>query len=369
MSVVWHLAPVLTPKQLEMAKIISRIFTNAGVPDKIIAAAIVNAYAESRLDPNIIGDSGHSVGLFQLNDGPRAAGRGMTVAERQDPEVNTRKILKEYFDYWPKNDPAGRSDDVAVLSAVFCKYIERPKDVELRMRERSEMARKLFPKGVSRGDVQAEDLEPAPGWQATLESWLDTMMQSIGIVPEQASWSADAAASLQDLEGQEWEPGSIPPGTYTLFWNGRLKGRVDAQPGWSYTVVASNGQITWKPTSGNSMFGACDVTYGFDGETGEPEGSTSGTAMKEQAEAWARALWDTFGVEAQSIAVVDGKRQWTIRIQVASNTPEGVLGGIAQKLAREVAPPLVPYVKVRPGRVIFILQRAPGAPWSLQQVP
>lgn len=53
----------------------------SGVPPEIFLALI---QAESGGNPNVIGDSGHSVGLFQLNSAG-GSGTGLSVAQREDP--------------------------------------------------------------------------------------------------------------------------------------------------------------------------------------------------------------------------------------------------------------------------------------------
>lgn len=64
------------------------------VPNKVLRGALVNAIYESNLKPEAVGDGGNSVGLWQLNI--RGAGAGMTVAERQDPVIATKRILEEF---------------------------------------------------------------------------------------------------------------------------------------------------------------------------------------------------------------------------------------------------------------------------------
>jgi hypothetical protein len=54
-----------------------------GVP---LALAEAIAYTESGYNPNAIGDSGQSVGLYQLNSS--GEGAGMTVVAREDPYQN-----------------------------------------------------------------------------------------------------------------------------------------------------------------------------------------------------------------------------------------------------------------------------------------
>lgn len=134
----------LTAAQLENARIIEREFAAAGVPGKIIAAAIVNAWAESRLNANAMGDNGHSVGLFQLYD--RGAGAEMTVAERQNPTNNTKRILQEYMRYGaPIMAAEQQGATIYTLTGLFAKYIERPANAEARMVERGGMSLRLFP--------------------------------------------------------------------------------------------------------------------------------------------------------------------------------------------------------------------------------
>lgn len=70
--------------------IIDRVAQALGVDPKLAEAT---AQQESGFNPNAIGDGGHSVGLFQLND--RGEGAGMTVAQRQDPETNARIALTQ----------------------------------------------------------------------------------------------------------------------------------------------------------------------------------------------------------------------------------------------------------------------------------
>lgn len=86
-----------------IVELITRIAREMGV-DPQLALAI--AKQESGFDPNIPGDGGHSIGLFQLND--RGEGAGMSVAERQDPETNTRvalAVVKQVADEHPDWSP------------------------------------------------------------------------------------------------------------------------------------------------------------------------------------------------------------------------------------------------------------------------
>lgn len=128
----------LTGEMIEMMKLIERVLREEGFTDAGIAAAFANAWQESRFKADVVGDNGHSIGLFQLHDA--GVGKGMSVEERQDPVLNTRKIAdsarKSQFWDWMNS-----TDDPEILAAAFSKYVERPKDKEGNMRDRAETVR------------------------------------------------------------------------------------------------------------------------------------------------------------------------------------------------------------------------------------
>ena len=147
-----------SPEQRVNADIIVRQFVDAGMGEAIALAAVVNAYAESQLDPLVcfgrtpwgadrafgpIGGQENSCGLFQLNAASGAAGEGMSVEQRQSAEANTARILAV------AQGPSGASlrqarDDNAPLGRLiylFTVDIERPADSASKGTERSEMAR------------------------------------------------------------------------------------------------------------------------------------------------------------------------------------------------------------------------------------
>lgn len=80
--------------------------------DPLIALAL--AKAESSLNPNAIGDQGHSVGLFQLHD--RGQGAGLSVAQRQDPNLNASTFLGQHGDLFKKLQGQGlQGPDLATV--------------------------------------------------------------------------------------------------------------------------------------------------------------------------------------------------------------------------------------------------------------
>jgi hypothetical protein len=85
---------VLSSVQQQQVNIIAAEFGVVGL-SWLVPAAVCNAYAESRLNPEAIGDNGYAVGLFQLNSASSsAAGYGMTTEERKDPRINCRRIIE-----------------------------------------------------------------------------------------------------------------------------------------------------------------------------------------------------------------------------------------------------------------------------------
>ncbi len=138
-------AALLSDEQERMVGIIEREFRAAGFGPAVAAAAVANAYAESRLNPRAQSPAPEdSVGLFQLNI--RGAGSGMTTAERMDPVLNTRRIIdvaRRSRDFMAVVREQGT--DVGTLTEAFCVYIERPAMAWVKGAERKALALWLFP--------------------------------------------------------------------------------------------------------------------------------------------------------------------------------------------------------------------------------
>lgn len=113
----------LTDAQLRQVAIIQQGFSAAGL-GWLAVGAVANAYAESRLDPKAEGDGGLSIGLFQLH--AKGAGSGLSTAEREDPVVNTRRIVETV--QGPQGAPVrgarGRATN-AELASLFAQHVER----------------------------------------------------------------------------------------------------------------------------------------------------------------------------------------------------------------------------------------------------
>jgi hypothetical protein len=147
--------------RLQNAQIIVREFLAAGFPLQLALAAVVNAVKESGLNAAIKGDSGHSVGLFQIHD---LNGKRQFTGDRTDPVYNTRWIMGEVEREGPKRKytkggPSGqtftgsetlyqameRGASVAELAGLFGAYIERPDKVASEYSARKTLARTTFP--------------------------------------------------------------------------------------------------------------------------------------------------------------------------------------------------------------------------------
>lgn len=120
--------------------------------EAVARAAAVNAYAESAWDSRAVGDSGHSVGLFQLYD----KGLGQSVAlplvdgkpDPSDPRFSPRIQCKLTCEAVRQSSGmmAFVTSDAATVEAAtfaFCVYIEKPADSTTRGSERMALVSKL----------------------------------------------------------------------------------------------------------------------------------------------------------------------------------------------------------------------------------
>jgi hypothetical protein len=111
------------------------------ISDGIIMGAIINAYAESGLNPRAIGP-GNTRGVFQLL--PSGLGHDMTIDQMHDVNASTDRVVVA-IKKSHKMMTAGRPEaDLENIVRVFCAEIERPKDKPLRSMERAALFRKLI---------------------------------------------------------------------------------------------------------------------------------------------------------------------------------------------------------------------------------
>lgn len=123
--------------------VILALFASAGYHGNVAKAAIVNAMAESALNHEAVGDGGHSVGLFQIND---LRGKRVFTGDRKDAAYNTRWILDNEQAALAKVQAAALAGaDVPALAAMFSQLVERPADAQGEATRRAALARKMFP--------------------------------------------------------------------------------------------------------------------------------------------------------------------------------------------------------------------------------
>ena len=111
------------------------------ISEGIIMGAIINAYAESRLNPRAVGP-GNTHGVFQLL--PSGLGHDMTIDQMHNVNASVDRVVVA-IKKSKKMMKAGQSEvDLENIVKVFCAEIERPKDKQLRAMERAALFRKLI---------------------------------------------------------------------------------------------------------------------------------------------------------------------------------------------------------------------------------
>jgi hypothetical protein len=144
--IVSQTAKNITDIQKDTAIVIEKNFNNLQIPKNITAAAIVNAFAESRLKPKVIGDNGNSVGLFQLNK--FGLGSKMTVVHRQDANINSTVVGVQILKNQNLLEKEKKGATISELASIFVEDIMRPKKVETEKLLRVNLAKKIFPNKI-----------------------------------------------------------------------------------------------------------------------------------------------------------------------------------------------------------------------------
>ena len=139
----------LSNEQKEVALLVEKELDEIKISKNIIAAAIVNAVAESELNPNAIGDKGKSVGLFQLHK--NGLGNKLSIQERKSINISSNiigiQILKD--DRLFNRDIQGA--DIGELTSIITEDIMRPREIEKEKNNRTNLAKMLFPNRIKNG--------------------------------------------------------------------------------------------------------------------------------------------------------------------------------------------------------------------------
>jgi len=111
------------------------------ISDGIIMGAIVNAYAESRLNPRAVGP-GNTRGVFQLL--PSGLGHDMTVDQMHDVNASVDRVVVAIKKNRKMMAAGLQHTNLENITRVFCIEIERPKNKEMRALERISLLRNLI---------------------------------------------------------------------------------------------------------------------------------------------------------------------------------------------------------------------------------
>jgi hypothetical protein len=133
------------PDQNNMADLIRKKFKEAGFNDAQVEAAVANAWAESRFDPNAHNQRGEdSVGLFQMNR-KGGLGTGYSVEQLKDPAFNIDLAIQAA----KKSAAFKKATTVEDAVAAFVNDVERPADKAGEIQKRTAVALKTKPQGTS----------------------------------------------------------------------------------------------------------------------------------------------------------------------------------------------------------------------------
>jgi hypothetical protein len=152
---------ILSASQIDAAETIRKLFLDAGFSEYVAAAAIVNAFRESLLDPKKKSKTGRYVGLFMLSPDILASERA-----RQQADLNTLAIINEALNSTRFMNVA-ESEDLWELVAAFSTYVERPRDKDVEESQRILASLMLYPEVPA---PPSAAIEPAPSEPASMGS-------------------------------------------------------------------------------------------------------------------------------------------------------------------------------------------------------
>jgi len=134
---------VLNDDQVDIARGIERKLRSHGFSDNLIMGAIVNAYAESKLNPDAVGSAGE-LGIFQIN--PRGLGKKMKPHEMKDTKKSIDRIIGALKKSKKIMSLEKREASAAEHTIAFCTEIERPKDKLRKAKQRVKIMKEIMKK-------------------------------------------------------------------------------------------------------------------------------------------------------------------------------------------------------------------------------
>lgn len=133
----------LSNDQADIARGIERSLKSHGFSDNLIIGAIVNAYAESRLNPAAVGSAGE-LGIFQIN--PQGLGKKMKPHEMKDARTSVDKIAEAVKKSKKIMSLEKKAASAAEHTIAFCTEIERPKDKFRKAKQRVKIMKEIMKK-------------------------------------------------------------------------------------------------------------------------------------------------------------------------------------------------------------------------------
>jgi len=198
----------LNDDQKKWAKYIYDKFIEAGLPASAAYAAIVNAAAESELDPNAVnrngtegnrpdGEMAVAVGLFQLNDAERAMGVGMSEEARMNPDINIDTMIEAIKGPLGKRFREGAQAGMSIeeLTSIFTVDLENPANGEAVGADRAKTASGWFGRGVTDA--------PTP---PTPRAGVERQTEAQKLRDRQANWIAPRIAEFQAMLAETTDP-------------------------------------------------------------------------------------------------------------------------------------------------------------------
>jgi hypothetical protein len=140
---VTDIAHGLNEEQKEVSYIIEQELDEMGITPNITAAAIVNAMAESRLNPEAVGDGGKAVGTFQLHK--NGLGKNLSFNDRTNIYTSANIVGVQILKNERLQSLDNKDAKISTLSNIFIEDIMRPANIEEEKMKRTRLSRKIFP--------------------------------------------------------------------------------------------------------------------------------------------------------------------------------------------------------------------------------
>lgn len=129
----------VTEKQRIVACAIEKVARKRGFKsENIIRGLIVNAFAESELNPRAVSPGRKSFGIFQLH--VEGMGQGMTKEDMFNVEVSTNVVV----DFMKEQNVNYVKMNEKQATKAICSTVLRPKDKKIQVKNRLVLLSKLF---------------------------------------------------------------------------------------------------------------------------------------------------------------------------------------------------------------------------------